>query len=83
MIGNHCYADGRPAIAECPFLSGLDSMDTVVYFHFSPRAAHEYGWNETPTGVMSLISPPSTSNRDSVAGCAAPSHGLAEGCAAT
>eukprot|EP00959_Pyramimonas_sp_CCMP1952_P445197 9321794-Pyramimonas_sp.AAC.1 len=32
---------------------------------------------------MSFISYPSTSNRDSVAGCVAPSHGLAEGCAAT
>eukprot|EP00959_Pyramimonas_sp_CCMP1952_P171072 3574503-Pyramimonas_sp.AAC.1 len=50
MIGNHGYADGRPAIAECLFPSGLDCMDTVTYFYYSPQTDHEYGWSKTPTG---------------------------------
>eukprot|EP00959_Pyramimonas_sp_CCMP1952_P168577 3522249-Pyramimonas_sp.AAC.1 len=55
MIGNNGYAGGRPAIAECPFPSGLDSMDAVTYFYYSPQTAHEHGWTKTPTGVMSFI----------------------------
>eukprot|EP00959_Pyramimonas_sp_CCMP1952_P396661 8310988-Pyramimonas_sp.AAC.1 len=49
MVGNHGYADGRPAAADCLFPSDADSMDTVTYFHHSPQIARECGWSRTPT----------------------------------
>eukprot|EP00959_Pyramimonas_sp_CCMP1952_P431366 9034234-Pyramimonas_sp.AAC.1 len=57
-------------------------MDTVTYFCYSPQTVHEYGWGKTPAGVMSFISLPTASNRNSVVGCIALRRGLAEGCAA-
>eukprot|EP00959_Pyramimonas_sp_CCMP1952_P143022 2994224-Pyramimonas_sp.AAC.1 len=51
------------------------------FFYYSPQT-HEYGWSKTPIGAMSLASPSIASNLDSVVGCTAPRHGLADGCAA-
>eukprot|EP00959_Pyramimonas_sp_CCMP1952_P202667 4238031-Pyramimonas_sp.AAC.1 len=56
--------------------------------HFRPpytpwkQTARACGWGKTPTGVMSLVNPPSAPNHDTVVGCTKSHYGIAGGCAA-
>eukprot|EP00959_Pyramimonas_sp_CCMP1952_P158285 3310317-Pyramimonas_sp.AAC.1 len=75
MIGNHGYADGRPAVPASPFSSDVVSMDIATSFCGSPPEARECGWTRTPAGVVGLVSPSSFRNRDSVDGCTTPRCG--------